>query len=229
MIDLSDVAFVITSCDKYSHLWEGWYHYFNKYVDSKIKCPIYFISETIKPQWNDSRVTPVTQTNEYWTNRLSDTLLFKIMSNYKYIFLMQEDMWPKECLSIDLLRAVKMMHVLQHRNCSHIAPRSNMYNLEQMNMSIADQQPENIYKFTHESNYLINHTPGLWTRRFLELVLQNPEDPWTNEKEQTIYWRHHMLDPIVYLHHYDWYENVSRRGKVTDKGKEMMEAMNASG
>jgi hypothetical protein len=91
---MSDLSIVISSCDKYSYLWDIQLQFFNRYWP---KCPydIYYISEysdvplmDTKLKLNSVNIKNVSNGPEDWSFML-ETALKKI--NTKYIIYMQED------------------------------------------------------------------------------------------------------------------------------------------
>ncbi|GAG63079.1 unnamed protein product [marine sediment metagenome] len=42
---MDNLALVVNTCDKYSHIWDAWYHYYKKYW--KLDLPVYFLNETL--------------------------------------------------------------------------------------------------------------------------------------------------------------------------------------
>ncbi|MBP9753179.1 MAG: hypothetical protein KBD31_05180 [Proteobacteria bacterium] len=98
-----DTAIVISSCDKYSCLWPGFFHYFYKYfpeINTKLKnVPIYLLSNT--KTWDDDRVKVIFNPDEKCWGESMKNALSKI--SQKYFLFILDDLFLKELVDFNLL------------------------------------------------------------------------------------------------------------------------------
>lgn len=68
---MDNVAFLITSCDAYGFLWEGWYHCFKKFVGFD-RFRVYFLSENVIPFFvgKEHNCYSLLGRNLPWTDRI---------------------------------------------------------------------------------------------------------------------------------------------------------------
>jgi len=201
-----DLAVVVQSCDKYEFVWERWSKCFQgAFVPKDI--PVCFLSELrvneyLKPNSNfvNLRVVP-----DDWSNRLIEALT--VLIPHKFIFYMQEDMFPRALLfkwHLELFHSIlneMMFDALQ------VSPNSKHYTLEDCFPS----HPIKIKTFANESNYLVSHQPRLWKKEFLLSCLEKGESPWTNEIEGTK--RIRKRKPSIGFIEWNWYEHMIKKGK----------------
>lgn len=225
---MQKTAIVIQTCDKYEFLWEGWYHYFKKYWDFSIPAPIFFCTEEkFFPQYRSIDLFRLPVGTDPWGQRLI-TILDSLPGEVDTIFYMQEDFWlhrtlPKHVFE-SRLKTFREMDMNAFRCCDP----SKHFHLEE-----TVQVP---YKFLNTSPYLMTHQASFWKKDFLRSCILPHEDPWQNEKRGTerirdrifensdldFYW-----DPKIYFAPFRFYHTVCRKGKLTEQGRQLNDAIQA--
>ena len=180
---MNKVSIVISSCDKYSYLWDIQMQFFEKYWND---CPyeIHLISDTIKYPYSDfgklkvnsfvANKTPIGP--EDWSNNL---LSFLQICDSEYILYFQEDYVPYK--KVDQCRLEKLIQYAQNNQINYIrfytSPPGNGESLYvDNNISIKE-----IYKNSQWRNSLML---SLWNKNTLMEILHrvNPITPWNFEK-----------------------------------------------
>jgi hypothetical protein len=79
-----------------------------------------------------------------------------------------------------------------------------------------------IQRLSQKSKYLISYTPNIWKRDFLLKCTNRAMDIWKSEVKGTkaLFREDHGVYSYVLP---DWYIAVSRSGKLTEEGKDLME------
>lgn len=99
----NDTAIVVSSCDKYSDLWPGFFHYFYKnFPETQTTLrdvPIYLLSNT--KTWADDRVEMILNPHEKCWGESMKNALSQI--NKKYVFFILEDLFLREPVDLPLL------------------------------------------------------------------------------------------------------------------------------
>lgn len=194
---------VVHTCDKYEFLWEGWNHYFKKYWKSDI--PVYFMNEE-----KDVDFAPQIKTGKgEWSDRLIKGL--KSVPD-EHIIYMQEDFWLQDTIDIE---TIIELFLQKDMNCLRI--HESLLNTRYYSVEPTDV--DNLYKFTNDSNYLVSHQFSIWNKEFFLSCLKPNESPWVNEKAGTK--RIQGVDNKIYGYNLHWYDAVCRKGKLTDRGKEL--------
>lgn len=237
---MQKTAIVIQTCDKYEFLWEGWWHYFKKYWDFSIPSEIWFCNE-VK---SDNLSLIVVENNQLrdrlvhcntgtapWGERLLH-IIDVLPDEVDTIFYMQEDFWlhrklPKHVFE-SRLKTFREMDMNAFRCCEP----SKHFHLKK-----AKQAP---YKFLDTSPYLMTHQASFWKKDFLRSCILPHEDPWQNEKKGTqriqdringplepeLGCRWHW-DPKIYFAPFRFYHTVCRKGKLTEQGRQLNDAIQA--
>jgi len=97
-------------------------------------------------------------------------------------------------------------------NMMNFQKKTDMYKLKPTAL-------EDLYEYLPESDYLVNHQLGIWNREYMMSVLEPGESPWTNEIEGTKRVRLNFQGGL-FLYDYDWFDNVCRKGKLTELGEQ---------
>ena len=203
-----NLAIVVNTTDKYSHIWDAWYHYYKKYW--KIKLPVYFLNETLDITYPFKQIKVNIPEKELWTKKLRESVEQIPEDN---LFILLEDLlftdgfYPGEFESIYkyfLDNKVDSLRILRHSNATMqrlIAPR--------------------IYQLDPYSRYLISHQPGIWRKEFLFKCIALDEDPWTNEIHGSA--RIQGRGYKIYQYEKQWFVNVLRHGRVVPAYKKLLQ------
>ena len=100
----------------------------------------------------------------------------------------------------------------------HIAPNFKFYTLQ-------SRRENGIFPFDYKSNYLMNHQAGFFKKDFLLAECGIKETAQQNEIRATKSIKERInlgYAPAIGLVPYNWYENVCRKGKLTEIGKKML-------
>ena len=203
------LAVVISSCDKHSFLWNGWWHYFNNW---DYDYPVYFLTESKKPEF------PVKTINvnipDIWTKRIRESIT-QIPEDD--IFFMTEDVFITSKFK-DFEKIYKTFKTL---NADSLRIRRIPSKYTTLHDTMFKINGTVVKKLDQHSKYLIAYSPNIFKKSFLLKCLENDESIWTNEtkgsrrlegKEYNIY---SYLKP-------NWYGNACRKGKLTEEGKKLL-------
>jgi len=213
-----DLAVVINTTDKYSHLWEESYLRFVKYFHvGHPNIPVYFLNEW-KRLPRDSYFTycPPSQICvdipevELWTKKLRESVRQIPESN---LFILLEDLFLTDWFEEGEFEDIYQYFLASRADALRIQPKSKYTTT----FSTLDPM---IRKLSSDSKYLIAHTPNIWRKDFLLHCIQEDEDPWTNEIEGTMRIQNSGFN--IYHYEKDWFANVLRRGKVDPKYKDLL-------
>jgi FkbM family methyltransferase len=216
-----DISVIIQSCDKYSHLWEGWYLSFSRYWNWNLNWPVYFCNEEMDLPFNDPRIiqikSPKSENGDGFSTRLLD-VLNKI--DTRYVLYIQEDMWLTNKLDFRIFKEGLYKMRYHDWNCLRIHEKIwSSIQLEKSHYLIDDQR---VLRVKPTSEWLLTHNAGIWNREFLiESILPN-ESAWTNEKEGTVRISKKYTDPKIYHLDERWYyqPGASQNGNINTHMKE---------
>lgn len=196
--------------DSYSKFWNNWFYLFN--LHCKNHGPIIFLSEDKEPDFINE-VTHIKTGKGEWGERL----LFALNQiDHELVFYMQEDFW---CVrDFEMTESLLSLFETYKMDQLHIKENINLVSTELVK--------DNLFRFSQNSNYTQNHQFGLWRKEKLAKNILPYENPWTNELEGTI--RLNKTQHNVYLLDYHWYVSVARKGRLMDRGKEILERYNLS-
>ncbi len=203
------LAVIISSCDKHSFLWNGWWHYFNNW---DYDYPVYFLTETKTPSF------PVKTINvnipDVWTKRIRESIT-QIPEDD--IFFMTEDVFITSKFK-DFEKIYKTFKTL---NADSLRIRRIPSKYTTLHDTMFKINGTVVKKLDQHSKYLIAYSPNIFKKSFLLECLKYDESIWTNEtkgsrrlegKEYNIY---SYLKP-------NWYGNACRKGKLTEEGKKLL-------
>ncbi len=204
------LAIIIHTCDDYIFCWAGWHYFFKKYWNFKLPFKIYFVNENLDVDFNGIEQIK-TGTGE-WSVRLKKALT-KIPE--KNILYMQEDFWLQA--SIDIVKYYSVFYDLSLDRLQ-FSPTDPTYTLFKK-FKIGNLV---LRKFARRSNYLISHQPSIWKKSFFLSCLDNEESPWENEIDGTKRLRKKYSSFAIFFSEINWYEGVSRQGKLTEHGMKLV-------
>ena len=205
-----DLALVVNTTDKYSHIWDAWYRSYQKYWRHDI--PVYWLNEEKDISYPFKQMKVNIQGIQKWTRKFRESIRL-IPENYLLVVL--EDLFFTDSFregelewiygfqtsfDVDLVQIRgKSKHLVSHPTLYH--PR-----LKEVNPL---------------SPYLIAHQHGIWKKSFLSEILAVDEDPWTSEVAGTkrLQGRGGFN---IYQYEKDWFVNVLRHGAVDPKYKHLL-------
>lgn len=209
-----NACLLLHTCDAYSHLWESCVTYFDRHV--KWPWPKFIATEeqgvlSAVVDW-----TVIRTGRGEWSDRLRVALEW--LSHYDFTFYMQEDVWAKG----DIWPFDDPKCLQEPLDCLHVQPECRYYKYYQVLGLIHETGGIHVNQFAPDSPYLMNHKPGWWRREFLLKYLTPGQDPWTNEREATKQMQADGVGNRIGLIECDWYDDVCRRGELTDVGKQRL-------
>ena len=208
-----NLAIVVNTTDKYSYIWDAWYHYYKKYWT--LELPVYFLNETLDITYPFKQIKINIPEVELWTKKLRESIEQIPEDN---LFILLEDLlftdgfYPGEFESIYryfLENKVDSLRILKHSGATTQHPM------------IWSNISSRMYKLDPYSRYLISHQPGIWRKEFLFKCIALDEDPWTNEIHGSE--RIQGGDYNIYQYEKRWFVNVLRHGKVVPAYKKLLQ------
>lgn len=193
-----DVTLLITSCDKYSYLWDNLATQVNKYW--KVNSDKVIVSETL--QFKHAGFTTHICGNCSWTD-----MLIKSLTQIKteYVFLKMDDFFLYKKLDDGFITNATRFLRDEKANKLLFSPASTYYTLHHVS--------EDIFKFDDHSDYLTSLQPGLWRTDYLRECLVGGMNPWQFEVEGSN--RMKGRDNRVYLYYTDHVAfNVVVKGQI---------------
>ncbi|MGI9215210.1 MAG: hypothetical protein ACR2HS_06185, partial [Gammaproteobacteria bacterium] len=177
---LTDLSIVITSCDKYSGLWEPFFSLLFKHwpslleekLDNKLikhKIPIFLISNTKTYNKNHNRIKHMLFPNEIsWSDNMLKTLS-KVTT--KYVLYLQEDYFlnkpVNEQLLVDILNYAKINNAMFIQISTF---DSRAEKIKKINNNI------NLSELDKYSPYKVNLQAGIWNKQAFEWLIKLDEN-----------------------------------------------------
>jgi hypothetical protein len=192
---LTDLAVLVHTCDRYEFLYEGFTFFFNKYWDrNNLPCAYYFATEELKIDLQG--FTNIRSGKGEWADRLR--YLLENVITEKYVIYMQEDMWLNKPTKATFFE--QLFQFIQKNNWQQVKLGSSAvyktvptsFEIEGFNIAMLDNQA---------SGYLMSHQITVWDREFLIRQLYKGEHPWRNERRGTK--RLKKMDPQIF--HADYF------------------------
>jgi len=203
-----DLALVINTTDKYSHIWDAWYRHFKRHWH--LNLPVYFLNEKKPCPFPFISINVDIPEQNLWTKKLRESVK-QIPENHLFILL--EDLFLTDNFFDDELIWINQFFLTVNADAIRIQPKSE-YTTTMPTMWPATR------KLTQDSQYLIAHTPNIWKKTFLLECIEVDEDPWTNEVEGTKRIQNRGFN--IYHYYKDWFVNVLRHGKADPKYKHLI-------
>jgi len=219
---MNDTCILVQTCDKYSHLWEGFqlaYH-FNWCWD--LGLPFYVLTEDKKFS-DDIRFNTLSfgmcgERPKNFSTRLVNALNELKKDGYKRILYLQDDFWPlfpvdskifKSSLALLNNNDVKCVHVNEYLPWYE-------YTLSNTNITISGLK---LKKFEVPSRFYYNHQAAFWDIDALLRIQNNNEDAYENECMGTE--RAWQLEENYYFMSYGWYkaEFINNKGELLPVAK----------
>lgn len=179
--DLQDMTILVSSCDKYSPLWEPFFHLLFKHWPSLLSenkdIPIMLIANT--KQFPNARIQTLRIANERsWSDNMIEALT---NVKTKYVLIMLEDYWIQE--SVDQQKLIK---IVQQMNKDNLKMVQISYNNPKYHSGKAYKNiPDAVYtdKF---AQYKASLQMAIWDKKTLKYLLRPGENPWAFELAGTI-------------------------------------------
>jgi len=172
----TDVTIIVSSCDKYSFVWEPFFESLFKHWPSlqttSSKVPIILISNT--KQYNHPRVQTIKIADEIsWADNML-TALQQVKT--PLVLYLQDDYWLDK--RVDENRLAQLATILRKGNTAFI--QTSVNDLRFQNGLAHETVPDMVYrkKFSH---YKVSLQAGLWDKASLEYLLRSGESPWAFE------------------------------------------------
>lgn len=213
-------AVVVHTCDRYRHLWPGWWHYFRQHWDWRLQ-PVYFANEEAAVDFAGVEQCP-TGAGE-WSDRLRRTLR---QIGARTVFYTQEDIWLTRQIDLAAARQLYDEHELDAlRVIEFDAVRPRCYYSLDHDDVIEAGGGEHALRFARRSRCLVTHRPSFWQTRFLLSTLRPGWSPWQHERLGTRMLKRQRPRPRIYALNRQWYAHVCERGRLTARGQQMAKAV----
>ena len=220
---MTDVAVVISTCDKYSVLWPPFVHGFQKFWPD-CPWPIRWVTNYL-----DAPLGEAVKTGDHsdWS-RTSIAALTLVEADV--ILWIHEDNWLTEPISTPILLSLAALFNTQ--------PDLNNIRLSNCYMSTIHKGDQGVYKpdtrlrvICQDSTQRCSLQPSFWRREAMLAVIRLGETPWVFEGEAPLRARtipgvhvccREGFYPLRFLSHVDpagWGDEAMRRGKWTDAAK----------
>jgi len=209
---MEDLAIVFNTTDKYSHIWEVWYHYFKKYWT--LDLPVYFLNERLDCPFPFKQIKVDIQGVELWTKKFRESVK-QIPENNLFVLL-------DDLIFIDGFREGEFEMIYKYfLDIKADALRIRPYFMDNIAIRIPSKTP-GFGKLHNNSPYLISWQPSIWKKEtLLKCISPIDENPWKNEQPGT-----KRIRPRRFSFHYyekdAWFVNVLRHGKVDPKYKHLL-------
>ena len=207
---MKDLAVVIVTCDKYSWIWDTWYHYF----DWNLDVPIYFINETEDCNLPVKQIKVGPHSVNRWTKMVREGVK---QIPEKHLFLMTEDILFNR--NIDdlfvLLYDVFLKYNAEALHIRHKPTISDIFNIRDI------VQGKYVKQLTQRSKYLVSFAPNIWDKEYLMMCLKRNQNPWKCETSRRMRNRGQL---VLDYEEPGWYTNAVVKGKLTEEGRKRYEA-----
>lgn len=219
---LTELTILVSSCDKYSLLWEPFFGSLFKHWPSlqasNGKVPVMLIANT--KQYDHPRVKTIKITHE---KSWADNMLFALEQvNTPYVLVLLDDYWLYE--AVDEKRLAQLLTILGGGNTAFI---QTSFNDLRFNNGVAHENTVGVVHRKKFSHYKVSLQAGLWDKASLQYLLRSGESPWDFEIAGSI--RAHGYpkaflsliqdEPIRYL-------NASHLGHITPEAIAYAKAQN---
>ncbi len=199
------MVILMHTCDAYKWQWDSFIHYFDKHWKGDEKR--YIATEELDTDyegWENIKTG-----KGAWSDRLAIALN---AIDDEYVFYIQEDIW----LNKDFHPKESILETINHGVFAvvHFGKDSKNYTYK--------YNYNRIKVFSNESSYLMNHKPAVWDMATLLFYLEPNESPQKNEIEGTKRMWYDNFGEMVGLVVCDYYDDVCRKGELTEIGKKRL-------
>jgi len=212
-----NLAVAVCGCDKYSFVWNGWYHYFKKYWN--IDCPIYFLNEEKNINFPGIQQIKVNIPDvNIWTKRVRESI--KQIPEDNIFFLLEDMFLNKQFEKKEFERIYNAFEII-NADALRIKDIAYFYTVHDTKFFV---NGVNLKKFDPFSEYLISYSPNIWKKSFLLECIKHDESPWYSEVTRSAKMRGGDYNIYIY-EKLDWFVNVLLRGKVIAEGQKLINAI----
>lgn len=180
-LPMGDIAVVISSCDKYSDLWQPFFTLFFRYWSD---CPfkIYLIANHLR--YVDPRVTSITTGDDRdWSSSFRKAIC-DIQARYLIVLLEDYFLFSK----VDTDKIVEYAQYMMAKNAAFL----QLYSIF-LHADPSDDHPE-IGPRNKGALYRISTQPAIWDKQALDMLFQDGESIWEFETKGTV--RSNSLDML---------------------------------
>ena len=204
-----DLALVLNTTDKYSHIWDAWYYHFKKHWRHDF--PVYFLNEEKDITYPFTQIKVNIPEKNLWTKKFRESIVQIPEDN---LFVLLEDLLLTEGFDEGEFEYIYDFFLSHDVHAMRILPKSRFTT----NIPTDHDKIDMLYK---NSKYLVSHQPNIWKKDFLLECIKHDESPWDNERRGT----KRMLGMDFKIYHYRkiWFVNVLRMGKLVSKYKFMID------
>ena len=210
---MKDLAIVVLTCDKYSHLWDTWYTNFKKHFNLDV--PIYFCSET-KAYPKVKNILVNKPNINRWTKRIRKSIRQIPEEN---LFVIPDDCILKKDITNTFLY-VHTLFRLWDADAFRIMRKESKIKAKDTGVMLRDYP---IRELTRTSMYIISYGPNLWKKSFLLKCLRGSNTIWRSELlgyRFRMFTSHRLQLPCkVYECRFDdWFVGIMRHGNILIPG-----------
>jgi len=159
---------LIQTCDRYSHLWRGLWHFMEKQWDFSIEAPIYFASNSLKvrvPKWCKG----ISVGDRTFIEGLKESIR---SIEEDSIFLMLEDYWPIAPMTKNIFKSLRFEFEKSGVDALQVSNYSPYYALRTSGRKVAERE---LMTFLPKSEWIFNFQARLWRKDSLEECLSEPK------------------------------------------------------
>jgi len=204
-----NLAVVVNTTDKYSHIWDAWYYHFKKHW--KHDLPIYFLNEEKDIPYPFTQIKVNIPDKDLWTKKLRESIKQIPEDN---LLILLDDLFLVDGFKEGELEFIYKFFLDSDADIIQIRGDSK-------HTTEAPTKNPKISKLRHDSQYLISHQINIWKKDILLECINIDESPWASEKRGT----NRIQERGFNIYHYrkDWFVNVLRKGKVVPAYKDMLD------
>lgn len=201
-----DISIIISSCDEYHKLWEGWYQTANYYGFLDLDWHVYFATEELDLPFLDDRITSIKtgilgkryigsetnperpnyggkkQIDEGWSNRVL-SVLDKVDTSY--VFFMQEDAWVKRQVNKKMFHSAFNIAKANNFDCIRITRILPWFPRDEYEITNFYCDNQRLLKLNNKNAFLMSHQNSIWNTEFLKSIMVPNEGVRDNEFEGT--------------------------------------------
>jgi hypothetical protein len=207
------LAVVVHTCDDYEFCWEGWSYYFQKSWNFDAPCNLYFVNEKKPVRFNN--FLQIATGPGAWSDRLMEGLSRVEEENVLY---MQEDFWMTKTIDVEKYFAI---FCRLEMDAFRLCGPCGYFKLFKA-FSVGDTP---VARFWNRSSYLVCHQASIWKKSFFLECLEKNETPWMNETDGTLRIRRRKRKARIFISECNWYEATCCKGKLTNEGVAMLQAV----
>ena len=208
---MNNIAVVISSCDKYSFIWEAYKTIFQKYW-SDCPYPIYFITNNMDAPFGQTiRVGDLD-----WASGVIKALN-KVKE--KTIVWLLEDYWFTNM--VNTLDLNKLCTFINTTECDHI----RLYVSNQSKQIPRQKFTEDLDLLNKEEDYRCSLNAGLWKKNILLNLIESGNNIWDSEHIMTNKSRSKLFCTVKEMKYiiYNIDNNMIEQGKITKAGYEYLQ------